>query len=138
MMFEIGQMVFSPDNSEDAMSVRADSRADLILQLDPAIRQVAIIENTNKVIECKSDTSSLPLSPETLKDFASIGPLLVLGSMGSKLKSSCGRLSYVTGRFENALVTIYQLPNHMVVVVMDKIVQNRRLEEIASLLKQIW
>jgi len=68
-------------------------------------------------------------------DFVSIGPLLILGSIGSKLESCCGRLGYVIGRFKNALVLICQLRTFIVVAVMDAIVQ--QLEKIVTFLKKM-
>jgi hypothetical protein len=113
------------------------SRADLILRLNPAIRYVAIIDNSNTIVECRGQgAGSLALSPETFLDFASIGPLLVLASMACKLESSCGRLEYATGRFQNALVTIYQLRSHMIVTVTDPTVQTQEIEEIGASLKK--
>jgi len=114
------------------------SLADSILQLNQAIRYVAILDTSNTVIECKGQgTFSLPLSPETLADFVAIGPLLVLGALGHNLEPSCGRLDYTIGRFEKALVVIYQLRSHMVVLVMDSIVNTQQLEEIATTLKKM-
>jgi len=113
------------------------SRADLVLQFNPAIRYVAIIDFSNKVIECKEqDTFSLALSPETLRDFVSIAPLLVMGALGHKLESSCGRLGFVVGRFEKALVAIYQLHSGMVVLVTS-IIEMKQLHEIATFLKKM-
>jgi len=114
------------------------SLADSIFQLNQAIRYVAILDSSNTVIECKGQaTITLPLSPETLADFVAIGPLLVLGAFGHKLESSCGRIGYAAGRFEKALVVIYQLSSHMVVLVMDTTVSTQQLDEIASLLEKM-
>jgi hypothetical protein len=112
------------------------TRADSILQLDPAIRYVAIIDYCNTTVECKGQ-GTFQLSLENFRAFASIGPLLVLNSMACKLESSCGRLGYVTGRFENALVAIYQLRSLMVVVVASSTFQVQRFEEISSFLKRM-
>ena len=114
------------------------SLADSIFELNQAIRYVAILDSSNTVIECKGQaTITLPLSPETLAEFVAIGPLLVLGAFGHKLESSCGRIGYAAGRFEKALVVIYQLSSHMVVLVMDSIVSTQELGEIASLLEKM-
>ena len=112
------------------------TRADSILQLDPAIRYVAIIDYCNTTVECKGQ-GTFQLSLENFRAFASIGPLLVLNSMACKLESSCGRLGYVTGRFENALVAIYQLRSLMVVVVADSTFLVQRFEEICSFLNRM-
>jgi hypothetical protein len=82
-------------------------------------------------------TFSLPLSPETLTDFVAIGPLLVLGAFGHNLESSCGRIGYAAGQFEKALVVIYQLSSHMVVLVIDSIISTQPLGEIANFLKKM-
>jgi hypothetical protein len=117
--------------------LETESRADLILQLNPAIRYVVIIDNSNTIIECKGPGAiPLMLSPEMM-DFASVGPMLVLGSFACKLESSCGRLEYATGRFQNALVTIYQLRRHMIVTVMDPTVPIQEIEKIAASLKKM-
>jgi len=113
------------------------SLADLLVQLDRSIHYAVIIDNSNTVVECKGhETFALPLPLETLIDFASIGPLLVLGSMGHKMESACGRMGYVIGRFENALVIIYQLRSCMVVVVSDPIIEMSRIEEIGTFLRK--
>ena len=114
------------------------SLADLIFQLSQAIWYVAILDSSNAVIECKGQaTFAPPLSPETLTDFVELGPLLVLGAFGHKLEPSCGRIGYAAGRFEKALVVIYQLSSHMVVLVMDSIASTQQLDEIASFLKKM-
>ena len=115
--------------------VRSQLRADLILQFDPAIRYAAIIDNDNTIVECKGQgTAPLPLSLERWRDFLTIEPNLILGSMGTKLQP-LGRLGYVIGRFENALVTIYQLHSCVVAIVLDPTVQIQLLEEIGTYLK---
>ena len=116
--------------------LQTKSRAESILQLDPAIRYVSIIDYSNTTIECKGKRG-FQLSLETFRSFVSIGPLLALGSMACKLESSCGRLRYLVGRFENALVAIYQLRSLIVVVVLDSAYPVQRLDEFASLLKQM-
>lgn len=122
-------------NSKGQCEVK--SLADSILQLSPAIWYVAILDSGNTVIECIGQaTFSLPLPPETLIDFVGIGPLLVLGAFGRNLESSFGRIGYAAGRFEKALVVIYQLSSHMVVLVMDSTVSTQQLDEIASFLKK--
>jgi hypothetical protein len=99
---------------------------------------VAILDSSNTVIECKRQaTFTLPVSQETLTDFVAIEPVLVLGAFGHKLESSCGRIGYAAGRFEKALVVIYRLSSHMVVLVMDSIVSTQQLDEIASFLKKM-
>ena len=114
------------------------SRADLILQLSRAIRYVAIIDYGNKVIECKvQEAFSLPLSRERMRDFVSIVPLLVMGALGHKLESSCGRIGFVVGRFEKALLVIFQLRMDMVVLLMDLGVDMKQLDEVATFLKKM-
>jgi hypothetical protein len=114
------------------------SRADSILRLISGIRYVAIIDKSNTIIECKGQgASSLALSPGTFLDFASTGPLLVLASMACKLESSCGRLGYVTGRFENAFVTLFKMPSLMVAVVTDVVLSTQELEKIAAYLRRM-
>lgn len=99
---------------------------------------MAVLDSSNTVIECKRHaTVTLPLSQETLTDFVAIEPILVLGAFGHNLESSCGRIGYVAGRFEKALVVIYQLSSHMIVLVMDSIVTTQKLGEIASFLKKM-
>ena len=116
---------------------KTGSRADLILEANPTIQYVATIDYSNKVIECKGrGTFSLPLSREKVREFVSIGPLLVIGALGHKLESSCGRLGFVVGRFENALVAIYQLRTEMVVLVTT-IIDINQLDEIAAFLDKI-
>jgi len=112
------------------------SRTDSILQQDPGIRYVAITDYSNTTIECKGQgTFQLPL--ETFRSFVSIGPLLALSAMACKIESSCGRLGYLVGRFEKALVAIYQLHYLMVVVAVDSTYPLQRLEEFASFLKRM-
>ena len=114
------------------------SLSDSILRLNQAIRYVAILDTSNTVIECKGQgTSSLPLPPETLAHFVAIGPLLVLGAFSHNLESSWGRLTYTTGRFEKALVIIYKLCTHEILLVMDPIVNAQQLDEIATTLKKM-
>jgi hypothetical protein len=113
------------------------SRVDLILEANKAIRYVAMIDYSNKVIECKGHgTFSLELSPEKVREFVSIGPLLILGALGHKLESSCGRLGFVVGRFEKALVAIYQMRTEMIVLVTT-IVDMEQLDEIATFLNEM-
>jgi len=107
-------------------------RADLILKSNSAIQYVATIDYSNKVIESKG-RDSLVLPEDKAKEFASIGPLLVMGALGHKLETSCGPLGFVVGRFERALVVIYQLRAEMVVLVTG-IIGMDELEEIASFL----
>ena len=97
---------------------------------------MAIIDYCNTTVECKGHGTT-ELSLENFRSFVSIGPLLVLGSMACKLQSSCGRLGYVIGRFENALVAIYQLHKLMVVVVADSTFLVQRFEEISSFLNRM-
>ena len=114
------------------------SRADLILQFNRAIHYAAIIDYSNTLIECKGQkTSSFPLSAETLTDFASIGPLLVLGAFGKKLEPSSGRLEFVVGRFEKALVAIYQLRSVAVVLVAELTLDMDELQEVAGFLDKM-
>jgi len=110
------------------------SRAASILQLDPAIRYVAIIDYSNTTIEYKGQ-GRFQLSLEKFRSFLSIGPLLALGSMACKLEPSCGRLRYLVGCFENALVAIYQLNSLIAVIVVDSACSVHRLNEFATLLK---
>jgi len=113
------------------------SRADLILEAYPTIQYVAIIDFSNKVIECRGHgTFSLDLSPEKIREFVSIGPLLVMGALGHKLESSCGRLGFVVGRFEKGLVVISQVGTEMVVLVTS-IVDIDNLDEIATFLDKL-
>jgi hypothetical protein len=106
--------------------------------LDPAIRYVAIIDSSNTIIECKGQGApSLPLSIEKLVDFASIGPLLIMATIGNKLESSCGRLGYAIASFENALVIIYQLHNLMVVIVTDPTMQIQQIRQIGNSLAKM-
>ena len=113
------------------------SRADLILEAYPTIQYVAIIDFSNKVIECRGHgTFALDLSPEKIREFVSIGPLLVMGALGHKLESSCGRLEFVVGRFEKDLVVIYQAGNEMVVLVTSMIDMDK-LDEIAIFLDKL-
>lgn len=110
------------------------SRADLILEANPAIEYVAMIDYSNKVVECKGRGSFSPtLTPEKVREFVSIGPLLVMGALGHKLESSCGRLGFVVGRFQKALVAIYQLRTEMAVLVTG-IIDMDQLDEIATFL----
>jgi hypothetical protein len=119
-------------------SGKIKSRADLILELSHEIRYVAIIDYSNKVAECKGQgTFSLPLSLETMMDFVSIGPLLVMGALCHKLEPSCGRIGFVVGRFQKALLAIYQLRCDVVVILMDSLVEMGQLDEIASFLKKM-
>ena len=114
------------------------SRATLILQFNRAIHYVAIVDYSNTLIECKGqETSSFPLSTDTLSDFASIGPLLILGAFGKKLEPSSGRLGFIVGRFEKALVVIYQLRSVVVVLVAELTMDMKQLQEIASFLDEI-
>jgi len=116
---------------------KGKSRADSILEANPAIQYVAMIDFSNKVIECKGHgTFFLSLSPEKIREFVSIGPLLVMGALGHKLESSCGRLGFVVGRFEKALVAIYQLRTEMVVLITT-IIDINQLDEIAAYLDKI-
>jgi len=113
------------------------SQADLILEVNPSIQYVAVIDYGNKVIESKSsNTLSLMLPQEKAREFVSIGPLLVMGALGHKLETSCGRLGFVVGRFEKAMVVIYQLREEMVVLVTT-IIGLDELEEIASSLHKL-
>jgi len=115
------------------------SRADLILQSHPAIQHVAIIDYSNTIVECKGkETFSLPLSRETMTDFARIEPLLILGATEEKLRSSCGRVKMVVGLFEKALLVIYQLQNNKtVVLVLDSVLDMEELREIATFLEKM-
>ena len=116
---------------------KSKSRADLILEANPGIEYVAMIDYSNKVIECKGRrTFSFTLSPEKVREFASIGPLLVMGALGHKLESSCGPLGFVVGRFEKALVAIYQLRTEMTVLVTG-IIGMDQLDEIATFLDKM-
>ena len=116
---------------------KGKSRAASILEANPAIQYVAMIDFSNKVIECKGHgTFFLSLSPEKIREFVSIGPLLVMGALGHKLESSCGRLGFVVGRFEKALVAIYQLRTEMVVLITT-IIDINQLDEIAAYLDKI-
>jgi hypothetical protein len=109
----------------------------LILEAYPTIQYVAIIDFSNKVIECRGHgTFSLDLSPEKIREFVSIGPLLVMGALGHKLESSCGRLGFVVGRFEKGLVVISQVGTEMVVLVTS-IVDIDNLDEIATFLDKL-
>ena len=109
----------------------------MILDANPAIQYVAMIDYSNKLIECKGhETFSLSLSPEKIGEFVSIGPLLVIGALGHKLEASCGHLGYVVGRFEKALVAIYQLRTEMVVLVTS-IVDMDKLDKIATFLSKL-
>ncbi len=120
-----------------ANSNQIKSRVDLILEANPAIQYVAIIDFSNKVIECRGHgTFSLDLSPEKIREFVSIGPLLVMGALGHKLESSCGRLEFVVGRFEKGLVVIYQVGTEMVVLVTS-MVDMGKLDEIATFLDKL-
>jgi len=113
------------------------SQADLILEVNPSIQYVAVIDYGNKVIESKSNnTLSLVLPQEKAREFVSIGPLLVMGALGHKLETSCGRLGFVVGRFEKAMVVIYQLRAEMVVLVTT-IIGLDELEEIAASLHKL-
>jgi len=118
------------------------SQADLIFKSSPAIQYVATIDYSNKVIDCKGRGKySLAQTQGKIREFVSIGPLLVMGALGHKLEVSCGRLGYVIGRFEQALVAIYQLRTEMVVLVTT-IIGMDELEEIARFLetmdKKCW
>jgi hypothetical protein len=57
--------------------------------------------------------------------------------MACKLEPSCGRLEFVVGRFENALVSVYQLRSVIVVIVVDSAYHLQRLEEFAEFLKRM-
>jgi len=110
------------------------SQADLIFESSPAIQYVATIDYSNKVIECKGRGKfALARTQEKIREFVSIGPLLVIGALGHKLEVSCGRLGFVVGRFEQALVVIYQLRTEMVVLVTT-IIEMDELEVIARFL----
>jgi len=116
---------------------KGKSRADSILEANPAIQYVAMIDFSNKVIECKGHgTFFLSLSPEKIREFVSIGPLLVMGALGHKLESSCGHLGFVVGRFEKAIVAIYQLRTETVVLV-TAIIGMDQLDEIATFLNKM-
>jgi len=124
--------MIGPTRVSDTSKVR--SQADLILEANRAIQYVAAIDYSNKVIESKSrDTLSLALPQEVVREFVSIGPLLVMGALGHKLETSCGCLGFVVGRFEKAQVMIYQLRTEMIVLVTT-IIGMDELEEIASFL----
>jgi len=124
--------MIGPTRVSDTSKVR--SQADLILEANRAIQYVAAIDYSNKVIESKSrDTLSLALPQEKVREFVSIGPLLVMGALGHKLETSCGCLSFVVGRFAKAQVVIYQLRTEMIVLVTT-IIGMDELEEIASFL----
>jgi hypothetical protein len=57
--------------------------------------------------------------------------------MASKLESSCGRLRYVTGRFQDAFVTLFQMRSMMVALVMDAVLSIQELEKIAAYLRKM-
>jgi len=114
------------------------SRADLILQLHPAIRHVAIIDNSNTVVDCKgTETFSLPLSREEMRQFVAINPALILAATEHRLKSACGRVKFLVGLFEKALLVIYQLQNYVVVLVLDSVLDMESLKKIATLLEKM-
>ena len=116
---------------------KGKSRAASILEVNPAIQYVAMIDYSNKVIECKGHgTLFLSLSPEKVREFVSIEPLLVMSALGHKLESSCGRLGFVVGRFEKAIVAIYQLRTELVVLV-TAVIGMDQLDEIATFLKKM-
>ena len=116
--------------------LESESRANLVLQLDPAIRYAAIIDYSNKTIECKGQ-GACALSLENFREFVAVGPLLALGSMGAKLQPSCGQLTYLVGRFENTIIGIFQLPKLMVVLAVDSTFPVERFEEFTGFLKQM-
>lgn len=113
------------------------SRADLILQLHPAIRHVAIIDSSNTVVDCKgTETFSLPLSREQMRQFVDIQPLIILAATECKLQP-CGRVKFLVALFEKALLVIYQLQNYMVVLVLDSVLDMESLKRIATILEKM-
>lgn len=109
----------------------------MVLEANPAIQYVAMIDYSNKVIECKGrEAFSLTLSQEKIREFVCIGPLLVMGALGHKLEPTCGSLEFVVGRFEKALVAIYQLRTEMIVIITS-IIDMDQLDEIAAFLDKI-
>lgn len=106
--------------------------SDSIFSMNEAIRYVAVLDSSNRLLESGSKKSSLREIPvELLREFVSFGPLIALGDM-ERLHPFSGRLEYVVTRYEKHFVVICNLQNHFVVLVLDSKVEIRVVEDICN------
>ena len=73
---------------------------------------------------------------QTVREFVSIAPLVILGSVG-RLQESCGDVQSVVIRYQKSLTIIYQRKLNFVVVLFDSDVGQHAVEEIGEEVERI-
>ena len=106
--------------------------SDSIFFMHEAIRYVAVLDSSNRLLESGHNKSSLREIPvELLKEFVSFGPLIALGAM-ERLQPFSGRLEYVVTNYEKHFAVICNLQHHIVVLLLDSKVNIGVIENICN------
>lgn len=113
------------------------SLCERVLKLNSAVAYVAVLDSSNTLLEFASRNGPPTKIPEQIvREFVSIAPLVILGSVG-RLQESCGDTRSVVIRYQNSLTIIYQRKLNFVVVLFDSDVDQRAVEEIGEEVEQI-
>jgi hypothetical protein len=90
-----------------------------LFELDDSISYVAVLEGSNTILECRfRDEAKAESSGRIMKEFVSISPLVMLGTVG-RLREVFGNATYLMVKFEGQLVAICEVKNLIVLFVLD-------------------
>ena len=111
--------------------------SDAILRLNGAIRYVAVLDSSNNLLEFKSreEGSNLTLG-DAMKDFISIGPLIMLGAV-ERLRPFYGGVKYIATRLKECLLIVYETANRYVVLILEPAVNTQLADQIGAALKEL-
>jgi hypothetical protein len=94
--------------------------SEVIFRLDSSVSYVAVLDSSNTILECgfrhKTDTN---VPDDLMRKFVSIAPLLILGSV-DRLCEFYGNLKYITARFNDRTIAVYEVNGRIIFVILDK------------------
>lgn len=90
-----------------------------LFELDESISYVAVLDSSNSLLGCRfRGEAKAETSGRIMKQFASISPLVMLGTV-DRLSEVFGNAAYLMVRFEEQVVAICEVENLVALFVLD-------------------
>lgn len=118
------------------MSKQLGNLCEQIFRLKREVVHVAVLDKNNSLLEFKSRDGLSTVSTQTMREFVSISPIIILGS-AERLRDECGDVQQAVIRFKQGLLILYPLKQNFVVVLLDSNSDLAAVDEIGKELERI-